>query len=417
MEYLLIIFILTFFFSAFFSGSEVAILSVTHVKAKQFVSQRVARAKSLLYLKEHQSETLITILIGNNIVNILSAVIATKLTIDHFGDAYLAIATGIVTFLTLTFGEIMPKILASKNTTKIALIVSPIILFLRKLFFPFVWFFNGFARILNKVFKSKSKEPLVTEREIKYMVKLGEQEGEINEREKEIINNAFKFNDIRVKDVMTKRENVFTLDWNMRVKDASPLLEEHAFSRIPVYAKNINHMKGIIRVQDVIGVLLRDEEEKTLKSLVEYTVFVHPDRKIDYTLKMMQLRQKHMAIVVDKNRKFLGIVTMEDILEELVGEIFDESDRVDYLVKKIDKNEWIVSTRVEIRALNKRLGLHLPIQDSFKTLATYLKENMSDPKIRSEFYHKRDNTSFIVRKVFEGNIQQVLIRKNLKRKR
>jgi len=414
MEYLLIIFILTFFFSAFFSGSEVAILSVTHVKAKQFVSQRIARAKSLLYLKEHQSETLITILIGNNIVNISSAVIATKLTIDYFGNAYLGISTGIVTFLTLTFGEIMPKIMASKNTTKIALLVSPIIFVLGRILFPVVWFFNGLARLLNKAFKSKLKEPLVTEREIKYMVKLGEQEGEINEREKEIINNAFKFNDIRVKDIMTKRENVFALDWKMSVKDASPLLEEQAFSRIPVYEKNINHIKGIIRVQDVIGVLLRDEDEKTLRNLVEYTVFVHSDSKIDHALKMMQLRHVHMAIVVDRKRKFLGIVTMEDILEELVGEIFDESDRVDYLIKKIDKNEWLVSTRVETRALNKRLKLHLPITDDFKTLATYLKENIPSPKLKSELYYPKDSVSFIVRRVFEGNIQQVLIRKKKK---
>ncbi|MGV8171549.1 MAG: hemolysin family protein [Candidatus Woesearchaeota archaeon] len=410
MEILLIIFVLTFFFSAFFSGSEVAILSVTHVKAKQFVSQRLPRSKSLLYLKEHQSETLITILIGNNIVNILGAVIATKLTIDYFGDAYLAVATGIMTFLTLTFGEIMPKIMASKNNVKIALFVSPIIVFLRKLFFPFVWCFSRLAWLFSKIAKNKSKEPLVTEREIKYMVKLGEQEGEINEREKEIINNVFKFNDIHVKDVMTKRENVFMLDWNVKVKDASPLLEENAFSRIPVYDKYINKIRGIIRVQDVMGILLRNED-KTLRSLVEYTVFVHPDWKIDHTLKMMQLRHVHMAIVMDKNRKFLGIITMEDILEELVGEIFDESDRVDYLVKKIGRSEWLVSTRIEIRALNKKLKLHLPITDDFKTLATFLKENIEKPKLKSEFYYNRDNTAFIVRKMFEGNVRQVLIRK------
>jgi putative hemolysin len=414
MEYLLIVFVMTFVFSAFFSGSEVAILSVTHVKAKQFVSQRMARAKSLLYLKEHQSETLVTILIGNNIVNILGAVIATKLTIDYWGNSYLGIATGIMTFLTLTFGEIMPKILASKNTTKIALIVSPIIFALSRILFPFVWFFTKLAWLFSKMAKTKSKEPLVTEREIKYMVKLGEQEGEINEREKDIITNAFKFNDIHVKDIMTKREDAFALDWNMTVKDALPILQEHAFSRVPVYDKDVNKMRGIIRVQDLIGIVLRNEEDKSLKSFVEYTVFIHPEKKIDYALKMMQLRHVHMAIVVSKNRRFLGIITMEDILEELVGEIFDESDRVDYLVKKIDRNEWLVSTRVEIRALNKRLGLHIPISDNFKTLATFLMEKMPNAKVKSEFYYKRDKVVFIARRMFEKNIHQVLLRKKKK---
>jgi putative hemolysin len=411
METILLLIGITFIFSAFFSGSEVAILSVTHLKAKQFVSQRLPRSKSLLYLKEHQSKTLITILIGNNIVNILGAVLATKFTIDTFGDVYLGAATGIMTFLTLTFGEIMPKIFASKNTTKIALMVSPIIVFLTKLFFPLVWFFNKLSSLFQRMFKSKLKEPLVTEREIKYMVKIGEQEGEINAREKDIITNAFKFNDIRVKDVMTKREDVFMLEWKMSVREASSLLHEHAFSRVPVYEKDINHVKGIIRVQDVIGVLLQNENDKTLRNLVEYTVFIHPDKKIDYALKMMQLRHVHMAIVISKNRRFLGIVTMEDILEELVGEIFDESDRVAYLVKRIGKNEWLVSTRVEIRALNKRLGLHMPITDNFKTLATYLKENIPNPKIKSELYYRKDHTTFIVRKMFEKNIRQVLIRK------
>ncbi|MGV8141435.1 MAG: hemolysin family protein [Candidatus Woesearchaeota archaeon] len=411
MEATVLLIFVTLIFSAFFSGSEVAILSVTHIKAKQFASQRLPRSKSLLYLKEHQSETLITILIGNNIVNILGAVLATKFTIDTFGDVYLGAATGIMTFLTLTFGEIMPKIFASKNTTKIALLVSPIILFLSKLLFPVVFFFSKLSSIFQRAIKSDSKEPLVTEREIKYLVKVGEEEGEINSREKDIITNAFKFNDIRVKDIMTKRENVFMLDWKTSVREASPMFYEHAFSRIPVYEKDINHVKGIIRVQDVIGVLLRNEGDKTLKSLVEYTVFIHPDRKIDYALKMMQLRHVHMAIVISKKRKFLGIVTMEDILEELVGEIFDESDRVDYLIKKIGKKEWLVSTRVEIRALNKRLGLHMPITDNFKTLATFLKEKIENPKLKSEFYYRKDRAVFIVRRMFENNIHQVLIRK------
>jgi putative hemolysin len=412
MEYTLLVFILTFFFSAFFSGSEVAILSVTHVKAKQLVSQRVPHAKSLLKLKDDQSETLITILIGNNVVNILGAVIATKLTIDYFGDAYLGVATGVMTFLILTFGEIMPKVIAANNTVKMALFVSPILLFFKKALFPLVLLFNSFARLLNNLFGRKSKQPLVTESEIKYMVRLGEKEGEINEREKDIITNAFKFNDIRVKDIMTKRDDVFALEWGMSVREAAPSLEEHAFSRIPVYDTDKNHMKGIIRVQDVVGILLREESSKTLKNIVEHTVFLHPDRKIDYALKMMQLRHVHMAIVIDKKRKFLGIVTMEDVLEELVGEIFDESDRIDHLLKKIGKNEWVVSTRLELRVLNKRLGLRLPITNNFKTLATFIKEKIPVPRLRSKFYYKKDNVTFIVRKLLNGNVRRVLIRKN-----
>jgi putative hemolysin len=415
MDITLLVILLTFFCSAFFAGAEVAIVSTTTLKAKQLVSQRVPKAKSLLYLKEHQSETLITILIGNNIVNILAAVLATEFTIDNFGDVYIGIATGIITFLTLTFGEILPKTLASKNTKPIALFVSPIIVFLIKLLYPIVWFFNTLAKGANKIGKNGEEtlvEPLVTEQEIKYMVKVGEQEGEINEREKEIIHNVFKFNDVPVKEVMTKREDSFALEWDMKIKDAVPLLTEQAFSRIPVYDTNMNNMKGVVRVQDVMDIMLRNETEKTLRSLVTHTIFIQPNKKIDYALKMMQLRHVHMAIVMDKNRKFQGVITMEDILEELVGEIFDESDRVDYLVKRIGKKEWLVNTRIDIRTINKRLGLHLPITDNFMTLATFLKEKMPNVKLGEEYFYERDNAYFVARKIFEKNIQQAIVRKN-----
>ncbi|MGV8168852.1 MAG: hemolysin family protein [Candidatus Nanoarchaeia archaeon] len=411
MDFTIILVILMLACSAFFSGSEVAIVSMTRLKAKQLVSQRVKRAKMLLYLKEHQSETLITILVGNNIVNILAAVFTTKFVIETFGNSALGVATGVITLLTLTFGEITPKVLASKSTKKMALAVAPIIYYLMKILMPVVWFFNLLTRLINKVGKKTSDEPLVTEQEIKYMAKVGEQEGEINEREKEIIHNVFKFNDLAVKEVMTKREDVFALEWDIKIKEALPFLAEQAYTRIPVYDNKVNNMKGVVKVQDVMDIVLRDEMDKSLRSITGHTVFLFPDQKIDYALKMMQLRHVHMAIVVDKSRRFQGVITMEDILEELVGEIFDESDRVSYLIKRIAKKEWIVSTRVDIRTVNKKLGLHIPITDNFKTLATFLKEKMKKPLKGSEFYYEKDNVVFVARKVFEGNVQQVLIRK------
>jgi CBS domain containing-hemolysin-like protein len=389
----------------------VALVSISKIKAKQLFSQRKKGAKSLLYLKEHQSDALITILVGNNIVNILAAVLTTKLVITTFGNIPLGIATGILTLVTLTFGEIIPKVLASKNTKRIALIVSPIIFYLSRTLFPVVWFFNILTRAVNRIGKKTDDEPLVTEQEIKYYAKIGEEEGEISEKEKEIIHNIFKFNDVSVEKVMTKRENVFCLEWDTKIKEALPHLSEQAFTRIPVYDQNINNMKGVVRVQDVMDIILRDEMDKTLRSLVSHTVFLQPNQKIDYALRMMQLRHAHMAIVLDKKRKFLGVITMEDILEELVGEIFDESDRTEYLVKRIGKKEWLVITRVDVRVLNKRLGLHIPITDNFKTLATFLKEKVKAPRKGTEFYYEKDDVTFTVGKVFEGNIQQVVVRK------
>jgi len=411
MNFNLILFAITIFCSAFFSGSEVAILGVSHMKAKQLAHYRVPRAKQLLYLKEHTSEALITILIGNTVVNILGPVLVAKFTIDTFGDVYLGLATGIMTFIILTFGEILPKTLASKNAKRIALFVAPIFVVLIKIFTPLVWFFHLLSNLANSIGKKREKEPLVTEKEIKYLVMIGEKEGEINEQEKEIINNVFKFNDIPVEKVMTKRDDVFALEWNTPLREALPQLEEQAFSRVPVYDKNTGNMKGIVRVQEVMNMALRDEKDKTLKSLVEYTVFIHPDKKIDHALKMMQLRHVHMVIVIDKRRRFQGILTMEDILEELVGEIFDESDRVDHLIKHIDKNEWIVSTKIDIRSLNKKLKLQMPISNNFTTLATFLKENMINPKKGSVYRFEKDNVIFVVRKMLDKNIQQVLVRK------
>jgi putative hemolysin len=412
MDYHLLLIILTLLLIAFFSAAEGAILSVPMVTAKQMATMKSRRAKNLLYLKEHLSETIITILICNTLANILSAVLTTTFTIEVFGDTSLGIATGILTFVTLTFAEIIPKTFASKNMKKTALFVSPIILIIYRILTPIVWFFELISKAVNKIGKKGEKEaPLVTEKEIKYLVNIGESEGEINEHEKKIIHNVFKFNDTTVKEVMTPREKVFAIEWDTKIKEALPLAAEQGYSRFVVYDQNIDNMKGVVIVQDMMDAMLRDETDKTLRSIVVSAVFFTPNQKIDYAMRMLQLKHTHMAIVIDSRRKFKGIITMEDLLEELVGEIFDESDRIEHLLKKIDKKEWLVNTRADLRTVNKEIGLHLPITDQFKSLDAFLKEKMPEIKRGSEFYFEKDNATFTVRKAFEGTAQQVIIKK------
>ncbi len=414
MDLTLVFIIITLILIAFFSAAEAAILSVPIITAKQLDSapKKSKRAKSLLYLKEHMSETIITILICNTLANILSAVLTTQYTIDTFGDKRIAIATGILTFITLTFAEIIPKTFASKNMKKTALIVSPVIFVVYRILTPIVWFFELISKGVNKIGKRGEKEaPLVTEKEIKYLVNIGESEGEINEQERKIIHNVFKFNDTTVKEVMTPREKAFVLEWDTKIKEALPLAAEQGYSRFPVYDQKIDNIRGIVIVQDMMDAMLKDETDKTLRSIIVPTTFFIENQKIDYAMRMLQLKHTHMAIIIDKKKKFQGVITMEDLLEELVGEIFDESDRVEHLLQKIDKKEWLVNTRADIRTLNKEIGLHLPISDHFKSLDVFLKEKIDDIKKGSEFYFEKDKATFTVRKVFEDSAQQVIVKK------
>lgn len=406
-----IILIATIILSAFFSGSEVAIIATSKIKAEQLAQKRKRNAKILLKLKKIPNEALITILIGNNIMNVASSALATKIAIQTFNNLSIGIITGIMTLILLTFGEIIPKTFVNKNHKKIALIISPIIITLYYALYPVVKIFAYISNKINHMMKNTKEDPLVTESEIKYLIQVGEKEGEINKNEKNIINKVFKLNDVPVSKIMIPENKIFSLDWDLTVEQATPIIIEQGYTRIPLHTITKNNIKGIITIQDVAREIYKGNNEIKLKSIMNPAYFVNKQKKLDETLKELQKRNYHVAIVLDNNKTTIGILTVEDILEELVGEIFDEEDKADLLIKQINQTEWTIKGKTFIRTINKKLNINLPITNKFKTIAIFLKEKMNQIK-KGEKYHDKDNKIIItITQEEKENIKEISIKK------
>ncbi len=394
--------------SAFFSGTEVAILSTSKVKARQLVDEKRVNAKYLLRLKEMPNRALITILIGNNVMNVASSALATQLALQAFQDSAIAIVTGIMTFVILTFGEITPKTLSMKYSVRISLFVSPIIYYLMLILSPVVSVFMVISNMVNKI-GPEIKHPLITERDIKYLATIGEEEGIIKHEEKEIIEKAFKLDDIPVNKIMTPLKEVFALEWDTPIKECVSKIIKEKYSRIPIYEKNLSNIRGIVHASDLI-VMLHHKKENKLKHFMTPTAFLKGEEKADKALKAMRLKNVHLAVIT-KNERAIGIVTMEDILEELVGEIFDESDYVDSLIKEVSPDEYIVQGMTYLRTLNKTIHTKFPVKKEFVTIQKYLKEKNILVRIGAAYNLKAQGLKITITKTDGSKIDEVKIEK------
>ena len=317
--------------SSFFSGIEIALFSVSKVDVLIMSRQGLKGSKSLKQLRDKPNRLLVTILIGNNLVNILAASIATMLAIDVFGSAGVGVATGIMTFLILVFGEIVPKSLAVRHAKYVSLKVAGIVLFFERVIYPIVFVFEMIADSVGRLFGSGGSDgsaALVSEEKIKQMVLLGTEEGSIEKDEQYMINNVFKLNDIAVDSVMIKCSQIESIPVDISV---DKLLDEIAYqkvpySRIPVYKGLRSNIIGILYPKDLIKFLGRDVSKIDVRGLIKKQFRIRQHMKADDLLEEFRIRKVHIAIVEDKSGRFLGIVTMEDLIEELIGDIKDESD-------------------------------------------------------------------------------------------
>jgi CBS domain containing-hemolysin-like protein len=315
-------------FSAFFSLSETAILSVGKIRIRHIAEMGDKNAKRVVRLHENPEQFLTAILIGNNIVNISASVLATDAALRIFGNSGIAIATGVMTLLILVFGEVIPKTLASRNAENIAMmVVNPIIIVINILR-PIVWFLTTIVNSMILLFGGKEhvKHPFVTEELINMMLKVGEKEGTIEKHESEIISNVFDFTDEKAHGVMTPRENIVCIEESETLDTALKLINESGHSRIPVYRKDFDNMIGMIYAKDFLK--FRDYElgRTRVREILRPLLIVKAGRGISSVMKELQQKKMVISIVVDSNMKVIGLVSIEDILEELVGEIFDEYD-------------------------------------------------------------------------------------------
>ena len=314
------------FLSGAFSGSETALTAVTLARAEALQKDGQGGSKALLQLKQKSTSMLITLLIGNNLVNIGASAFATVVATEHLGALGPGVAVGVLTFLILVFGEITPKSLAIRHSIRVSLAVAPIVLLLMRILFPLVWMFEHLITLVHKMTDIK-ETPIVTETELVYLIKYGTKEGTIKKDEAKIIERVFAFNDLVVADVMTPRHKMFSLNEEITIKEALPKIVEVGFSRVPVYSGSVENITHIVHWHDIATAIANNQIDKPLKEIGIDPIFAPLNQPIDQLFYDLKRQKRHLSIVVDEHGDLRGVVSMENLLEELVGEIYDESDR------------------------------------------------------------------------------------------
>ncbi|NNK97068.1 MAG: HlyC/CorC family transporter [Desulfobacterales bacterium] len=314
------------FLSGAFSGSETALTAVTLARAEALQKGGQGGSKALLQLKKQSTNMLITLLIGNNLVNIGASAFATVVATEYLGALGPGVAVGVLTFLILVFGEITPKSLAIRHSIKVSLAVAPVVLLLMRILFPLVWMFSHLISLVHKMTDIK-EAPTVTETELVHLLRYGTEEGTIEKGEANIIERVFAFNDLVVADVMTPRHKMFSLSEEITIKEALPKIVEVGFSRVPVYSGSVDNISYIVHWHDIATAIANNEIDKPLKEIGIEPIFALLNQPIDRLFYDLKRKKRHLSIVVDEHGELRGVVSMENLLEELVGEIYDESDR------------------------------------------------------------------------------------------
>ncbi len=386
----IIVLIILIALNAYFAASEIAFISLNDAKIEKEAREGNKKAKQIHKMIKEPSKFLATIQIGITLAGFLSSAFASEtfaselapilnnlipLGVSVWNSISIVIITIILSYFTLVFGELVPKRIAMKNYEKIAYGTVGVIRTIAIFTSPFVKLLTASTNLLSKIFGvSAEDEETVTEEEIRMMVDVGEENGTIEEEERELINNVFEFNDKVVSEVMIHRTEIFAVDVKSNVSDILKEIDDFKYSRIPVYEDTIDDIKGILYTKDLIKFLKKQKDGK-VKNIMREAYFVSENKPIDDLFRDLQKNKKQIAIVVDEYGGTSGIITMEDILEELVGNIFDEYDDVELDYEKIDDNTYMINGNVSIYDLKKILGIEIP-EGEYDTLSGYLIELM-----------------------------------------
>ena len=365
--------------SGFFSGLEVALVGVRKSKVVQLFNEGKKGSKALHKLKMNPSWMMSSVNLGNNLVNVGASALATSVAIRLFGNDGLGIAVGIMTFLILVFGEITPKTYCNANSTKVALRYAPVLLAFSYAFYPVVKFFEIITRGVVKITGSSYTPPPITEEEIKGVIDQGLAEKALEKEEMELVHGALNFDDTVIRSVMTPRTKMFTLNSKMLLFEALPQINQSGHSRIPIFGDTRDDIVGFIHVRDVLKELEKDNKMVSLEQIARKAVFASQEKMVSGLLKEMKGRKTHMAIVVDEHGGVEGLVTLEDLLEEIVGEIEDETDLTRQAgYEKIDQDTIITDGDIEIDIINDIFKTNVPEGDDYASLNGLLHEKLQD---------------------------------------
>ncbi len=388
----LIVLVILILLNAYFAASEIAFISLNDAKIEKQAREGNKKAKQIEKMLKEPSKFLATIQIGITLAGFLSSAFASEtfadmlaptlnswipsISIGVWKSISIIIITIILSFFTLVFGELVPKRLAMKHYEKISFATIGVIRAISIVTAPFVKLLTVVTNSISRIFGvGENEEETVTEEEIKMMVNQGEEKGTIKEEEKELINNVFEFNDITVSEIMRHRKDIFAVDINISNEELLDELskEEYRYSRIPVYDETIDEVKGILYVKDVLKNI--NKKSFKVKNLMKEAYFVSQNRLINEVFKELQKNKMQIAIIVDEYGGTAGLVTMEDILEELVGDIYDEYDKEEKEYEKIDDNTYMLAGSLPIYDVNKLLDAGIPEGD-YDTISGFLQEEL-----------------------------------------
>ncbi len=396
--------------SAFFSASEAALMSISVDRTKQLIEEGGSRGKALQFLAERPNHILTTILVGNNLANAFIASMTTSIATRYFADDAIALSVGAATLFILVFGEITPKTFARVNGEKLAL---PCMFVLRALYFIFYPVVQAFVWTIQAILgkNAQLEGRIVTRDDIEFMVNRAEEERTIDSKQLDLLSSILEFPTIKVKDIMVPRQNIIALESVCTYQDVLKLIRDVAHSRYPVYGEDIDDVLGFLHVKDLAFV--NDTEEKTFKvtQYIKPPFFVYEHMKIQAVFDHMNRKKVHLALVKDENGIVVGMITLEDIMEEIMGEIQDEHDEDDDGVPGVETEEGImVPSSISLRDLYNEYDVKIPLNDNYSTLTGFLLEHLGNNFPRKGQLVFWDGFSFELTRVKNYEIKEVKIK-------
>lgn len=397
--------------SAFFSGSEISFASSSEIKLKKDKeNKKDSSSKAAYYVYKHFDKALIAILIGNNLVNIASSSVATVIAIDLLGDKGAGLATLIMTIIIIIFGEITPKIIASNAPEKFAKAVSITIETLMKITSPIVGLVNFFIKKVSKIWRKDKSNDEVTEDDLETIIDTVEEEGVIDGDTADLLQNAMDFDEVRAYEIITPRVDVEGIDLEDDNKKNIDIIMNTEFSRLPVYEGNLDEPKGYVLVDECLKALIHKKND--LKDLIHNPVFVYKTMPLDDVLNTMRKENCHLAFVTDEYGGTMGIITMEDVIEQIVGEIWDEKDEVEEDFEKVRKDTYEVQGEMRIEDMFEELDFEDKDFDSDNaTVGGWATEMLKGyPKVGDSFDYK--NLHFTIKEMDGMRVKEVRVKVN-----
>lgn len=404
----LVIVIILLSASAFFSSAETALMTSNKLRMRNLAENGNKRAAKVLKVTENTDKMLSAILIGNNIVNLTASSISTALTLKIFGSKLVGIATGILTFLILVFGEITPKNVASKNAEKMALAYIGVISFLVTLLTPVIFIVNTVAKFVISIFnKNGDDNNAVTEEELRAMVEYSHEEGVIENEEKKMIVNVVDFGDTVAGDIMVPRVDMVMVDEKSSYEEILQVFREERYTRIPVYEETPDNVIGILNVKDFL--LIEDKENFVMKELLRETLYTYEYKKTSALMMDMRKTGANIVIVLDEYGITAGLITLEDMLEEIVGEIRDEFDAdEDEGITKVSDLEYLIDGSTNLDDINDRIGLSLSSEE-YESIGGLIMEKLGRLPVEGEIINF-DNIVLTVKKMDHARIEKVCLK-------